>query len=196
MNLLDRYEEIVGHQEIKRLHQLADRLTGKRIVHVNSTRAGGGVAEILSWMVPLMCELGIDAPWYAAYPSIFYVENDQWMNGKLSGVDNGGLNSPGGQAIKKVYADKYKGDPLPPLPLLLELVERQLLVRERRYIGGAVLLLHEDGLGPGHPDAELLALGDLERALQVPAGHLGSAAVRGTTHVGQPIEAQCQPKCL
>lgn len=63
MNRLERYEEIVGHQEIKRLHQLADRLTGKKIVHVNSTRAGGGVAEILSWMVPLMCELGIDAHW-------------------------------------------------------------------------------------------------------------------------------------
>lgn len=63
MTLLDRYEEIVGHQEIKRLHQLADRFKGKKIVHVNSTRAGGGVAEILSWMVPLMRELGIDAHW-------------------------------------------------------------------------------------------------------------------------------------
>jgi trehalose synthase len=63
MNLLDRYEEIVGHQEIKRLHQLAERLAGKKIVHVNSTRTGGGVAEILSWMVPLMREVGIDAHW-------------------------------------------------------------------------------------------------------------------------------------
>jgi trehalose synthase len=63
MNLLDRYEEIVGHQEIKRLHQLAERFAGKKIVHVNSTRTGGGVAEILSWMVPLMRELGIDAHW-------------------------------------------------------------------------------------------------------------------------------------
>jgi trehalose synthase len=63
MNLLDRYEEIVGHQEIKRLHQLAGRFAGKKVVHVNSTRSGGGVAEILSWMVPLMRELGIDAHW-------------------------------------------------------------------------------------------------------------------------------------
>jgi trehalose synthase len=63
MNLLDRYEEIVGHQEIKRLHQLAGRFSGKKIVHVNSTRSGGGVAEILNWMVPLMRELGIDAHW-------------------------------------------------------------------------------------------------------------------------------------
>jgi trehalose synthase len=63
MNLLDRYEEIVGHQEIKRLHQLAGRFAGKKVMHVNSTRSGGGVAEILNWMVPLMRELGIDAHW-------------------------------------------------------------------------------------------------------------------------------------
>ena len=63
MKLLDRYEEIVGHQEVERLRRLAGRLAGKRIVHVNSTRTGGGVAEILGWMVPLMQELGIDARW-------------------------------------------------------------------------------------------------------------------------------------
>ncbi|MCE5267191.1 MAG: glycosyltransferase [Planctomycetaceae bacterium] len=63
MRLLDRYEEVVGHQEVERLRRLAERLAGKRIVHVNSTRTGGGVAEILGWMVPLMTELGIDARW-------------------------------------------------------------------------------------------------------------------------------------
>ncbi|MBN1394134.1 MAG: glycosyltransferase [Pirellulales bacterium] len=63
MKLLDRYEEVVGHHEIQRLYRLAERLSGKRVVHVNSTRNGGGVAEILHWMVPLMQELGIDASW-------------------------------------------------------------------------------------------------------------------------------------
>jgi len=63
MKLLDRYEEVVGPREIQRLRQLAGRLAGKRIVHVNSTRTGGGVAEILRWMVPLMQELGLDARW-------------------------------------------------------------------------------------------------------------------------------------
>jgi trehalose synthase len=61
--LLDRYEEVVGHQEVQRLRQLASGLAGKRIVHVNSTKTGGGVAEILGWMVPMMEELGIDARW-------------------------------------------------------------------------------------------------------------------------------------
>jgi hypothetical protein len=42
MRLLDRYEEVVGHQEVERLRQLAAQLQGKRIVHVNSTRTGGG----------------------------------------------------------------------------------------------------------------------------------------------------------
>ncbi len=63
MKLLDRYEEVVGHQEIERLRRLAERLVGKRILQVNSTRTGGGVAEILDWMVPFLRELGIDAAW-------------------------------------------------------------------------------------------------------------------------------------
>jgi trehalose synthase len=60
---LSAYEEIVGASVIEQLRQLGDRLKGVRLVHVNSTKEGGGVAEILSWMLPLMCELGIDAQW-------------------------------------------------------------------------------------------------------------------------------------
>ncbi|MCI0465168.1 MAG: glycosyltransferase [Gemmataceae bacterium] len=63
MRRLDRYEEVVGHQEVERLRRVAARWEGKHIVHVNSTRSGGGVAEILEWMVPLMAELGIQARW-------------------------------------------------------------------------------------------------------------------------------------
>ncbi|HEY4100704.1 MAG TPA: glycosyltransferase [Gemmatimonadales bacterium] len=63
MTLLDRYEEVVGHQAVLHLRQLAERLQGKRVVHVNSTRSGGGVAEILGWMIPLLNELGVEARW-------------------------------------------------------------------------------------------------------------------------------------
>src|SRR5262249_7475646 len=70
---LDRYEEVVGHQEVNRLRRLAERLKGKKIIHVNSTRTGGGVAEILGWMVPLMQELGLEASWEViAGPPDFY----------------------------------------------------------------------------------------------------------------------------
>lgn len=63
MMLLDRYEEVVGHQEVRRLRQLAGKVAGKRVVHVNSTRSGGGVAEILRWTIPLLEELGIHSRW-------------------------------------------------------------------------------------------------------------------------------------
>jgi hypothetical protein len=36
---------------------------GRSIQHVNSTAVGGGVAEILTRMVPLKRELGIDVHW-------------------------------------------------------------------------------------------------------------------------------------
>jgi trehalose synthase len=63
MNTLDNYETVVGHREVQRLRQLASRLKGKRVLHVNSTRTGGGVAEILSWMIPLLQELGVKSRW-------------------------------------------------------------------------------------------------------------------------------------
>jgi len=60
---LGAYEAIAGAAAVRQLQQLAERLAGVRVVHVNSTREGGGVAEILEWMVPLMRELGLDASW-------------------------------------------------------------------------------------------------------------------------------------
>src|SRR5438309_2295688 len=82
MRLLDRYEEVVGHVEVKRLRQLAARLQGKRIVHVNSTRTGGGVAEILNWMVPLMQELGLQVRWEViSGPPDFYRVTKAFHNG-------------------------------------------------------------------------------------------------------------------
>ncbi len=61
--LLNRYAEHAGRDAIGQLRQLAGLLTGQKVVHVNSTRRGGGVAEILEAMVPLMQELGMDASW-------------------------------------------------------------------------------------------------------------------------------------
>ncbi|MBM9537497.1 glycosyltransferase [Desulfobulbus alkaliphilus] len=62
-NLLERYAKIVGDIVIDHLRQLARPLQGMKVVHVNSTREGGGVAEILSWLVPLKQELGLDVKW-------------------------------------------------------------------------------------------------------------------------------------
>jgi trehalose synthase len=60
---LDEYRPIVGDRHIDELFRLAARLRGKSIQHVNATRAGGGVAEILNRLVPMLSELGLDATW-------------------------------------------------------------------------------------------------------------------------------------
>lgn len=62
-NLLEEYIRITGQSVIDDLRLLAERLRGKVIQHINSTAVGGGVAEILSRMVPLLRELGVDTRW-------------------------------------------------------------------------------------------------------------------------------------
>jgi trehalose synthase len=61
--LLGLYAGIVGEDVIRQLRQLSAPLKGLRMTHVNSTRQGGGVAEILEKLVPLQRELGMDARW-------------------------------------------------------------------------------------------------------------------------------------
>jgi len=60
---LAAYDGIANSSVIKELRILGGKLQGIRVVHVNSTREGGGVAEILSWMAPLMSDLGMDTSW-------------------------------------------------------------------------------------------------------------------------------------
>lgn len=63
MSMLEDYAAVVGEDVINHLQQLARRLKGMKVVHVNSTRLGGGVAEILTKLVPLKRELGLEASW-------------------------------------------------------------------------------------------------------------------------------------
>jgi trehalose synthase len=60
---LNDYREIVGDDAIGKIYRKARNLYGKTVVHVNSTYYGGGVAEILSGIVPLMNDVGIAAGW-------------------------------------------------------------------------------------------------------------------------------------
>ncbi len=57
------YKNLLGREVVEQLFQIAHILNGAKIVHINSTRTGGGVAEILSKMVPLMTSLGLNTHW-------------------------------------------------------------------------------------------------------------------------------------
>jgi len=63
MKTLNDYRKITGDNVITKIYNKARPLYGKNILHINSTFYGGGVAEILNSLVPLMNDVGIDAGW-------------------------------------------------------------------------------------------------------------------------------------
>jgi trehalose synthase len=60
---LDDYVSLLGEPEMTELRALAGRLQGHTVQMVNSTSVGGGVAEILSRLVPILEELGVAVRW-------------------------------------------------------------------------------------------------------------------------------------
>ena len=72
--------------EHRALRHLADELAGRTFIHVNSTKAGGGVAEILNQMVPLMEELGIRTRWEVIEGTPAYYEVTKQIHNTLQGA--------------------------------------------------------------------------------------------------------------
>lgn len=85
MNILDTYAQVAGTDVVDQLQQLAQPLRGKRVVHVNSTATGGGVAEILTQLVPLMRELGLDASWQVIQGDDLFFQCTKGMHNALQG---------------------------------------------------------------------------------------------------------------
>ncbi|MEX2239032.1 MAG: glycosyltransferase [Dehalococcoidia bacterium] len=60
---LGDYREVIGDERYEEIRSLAEPLRGARVLHLNATALGGGVAEILASLVPLMNDLGMHAEW-------------------------------------------------------------------------------------------------------------------------------------
>lgn len=60
---LDDYSPLIGEAEVAELRALSASLRGRTVQMVNSTALGGGVAEILSRLVPILQELGLAVRW-------------------------------------------------------------------------------------------------------------------------------------
>jgi trehalose synthase len=63
MRTLEEYRDIVGEEVISCIYRKARTLYGMRVLQINSTYYGGGVAEILNTFVPLMNDAGVEADW-------------------------------------------------------------------------------------------------------------------------------------
>jgi trehalose synthase len=82
---LNDYAPIVGHEVIGQLQRLAEVVAGRQFVHINSTRTGGGVAEILNRAVPLLNQLGIKTHWEVIVGDPFFYEITKAMHNALQG---------------------------------------------------------------------------------------------------------------
>ncbi len=83
---IDDYLPIVGEHVVSRLRQLADRLKGARILHVNATAYGGGVSELLRSSVSIQRGLGLDVEWRVISGSESFFEVTKSIHNALQGA--------------------------------------------------------------------------------------------------------------
>ena len=89
--LLDKhlgdYESAVEAGTLERIRELAAPLVGKRVLHVNATAYGGGVAELLATHVALLRDLGIEADWQVIHGSDEFFAVTKHVHNALQGAD-------------------------------------------------------------------------------------------------------------
>jgi len=79
------YHEWVDAETLRDLERLVARLEGLKVGHVNATSKGGGVAEILSSLVPLMNGLGVETTWYCMGPNPEFFQVTKNIHNSLQG---------------------------------------------------------------------------------------------------------------
>jgi trehalose synthase len=84
---LDDYQGIVGTADIDELRFLARELKGKTLKMVNSTAVGGGVAEILHQLIPLLNEVEVDTHWEVITGGNDFFEVTKAFHNALQGSD-------------------------------------------------------------------------------------------------------------
>jgi trehalose synthase len=129
---LSDYAPFVGERELDDLRTLARPLAGIRVQHINSTRVGGGVAEILTWMIPSLQQLEIDANWDVIHGDAALFAVTKAIHNALHGV---AVAIP--DALFEYYLERVssQGEILDPVADIVALHDTQplplLLARER-----------------------------------------------------------------
>ncbi|MCL4427618.1 MAG: glycosyltransferase [Deltaproteobacteria bacterium] len=86
MTSISEYSDIIGIENVFEIQKLASYLKGRVIQNINSTPVGGGVAEILNRMIPLLKELGVDARWDFIKGGEKFFEVTKKIHNSLHGV--------------------------------------------------------------------------------------------------------------
>lgn len=79
------YTGIAEQGVLRAIEKMAEKLQGRTMLHVNSTAAGGGVAELLKRIVPLINDLGIDIRWEVMSAELPFFEVTKNIHNALQG---------------------------------------------------------------------------------------------------------------
>jgi len=102
------YRSIIGQAAYEALHSVSKSLKGKRIAHVNATSYGGGVAELLHSIIPLMKDLGLDVHWYVLSGTNPFFDATKAIHNALQGAP-AGLTPDMESAYREVNEANAKG---------------------------------------------------------------------------------------
>jgi trehalose synthase len=102
---LDQYLEPAGEEAVERLRQAAAPLAGSRLLHVNSTAFGGGVAELLLTQVGLLNDLGIETAWQVIEGAEDFFTITKFAHNGLQGAE-----VPWTEDMERIYLDRCRSN--------------------------------------------------------------------------------------
>src|SRR5207244_8040054 len=102
------YRSITGKAAYEELQSISKSLKEKRIAHVNATSYGGGVAELLHSIIPLMKDLGLDVHWYVLSGTNPFFDATKAIHNALQGAP-AGLTPDMESAYREVNEANAKG---------------------------------------------------------------------------------------
>ncbi len=82
---LSDYMPFMGRNEAEEIREMASNLEGYEIVHVNATRYGGGVAEMLNSLIPLLSSLSLKVRWEVIEGDDRFFEITKMIHNSLQG---------------------------------------------------------------------------------------------------------------
>jgi trehalose synthase len=83
------YATIASRGLMEQIRALAEPLGGKRVLHLSATAFGGGVAEILYTLVPLMRDAGLETEWRVIYGQDEFFDVTKAIHNALQGDPRG-----------------------------------------------------------------------------------------------------------
>ncbi len=84
---LEALRPVAGDEAVEMLRELAAPLRGMRVLHVNATAFGGGVAEILATHIPLLRDLGLEAEWRVIHGDDAFFRVTKAVHNGLQGME-------------------------------------------------------------------------------------------------------------